>query len=137
MTHITHVIDALYLEHMGLVAGEVRIGLDGSSHFVEFGTVLEFYIHHTAVDALTEGDGHTQSVLHTSLRAYADAVAHRHTRTEVGVRETLRSQTLHQGAHDRVAARIPACCNHTHGVGLLVEFHQTLTVATDLCVDIE
>ena len=91
MTHVTYIVNTLHLEHMCLVAGEVRISLDGSSHLFELGTLFELYIHHTAVDALTEGDRHRQGVLYTCLRAYADAVAHRHARTEVRIAKSFRS----------------------------------------------
>ena len=67
MTHVAHVVDALYLEHVGLIAGEVGIGLDGSSHLFELGTLFELYIHHAAMDALAEGNGHRECILHTSL----------------------------------------------------------------------
>ena len=55
VTHITHIIDTGDLEHVRLVRGEVGVGLDGGSHLVEFGTILEFHIHHTAMDTLTPG----------------------------------------------------------------------------------
>ena len=76
MAHVAHVVNALYLEHVGLVVGEVGIGLDGCCHLVEFGTVFQLYIDHAAMDALAEGNGHGEGVLDTCLRSDTDAVAH-------------------------------------------------------------
>ena len=58
MTHIADIIDALYLEHVSLIAGEIRIGLDILSHILKFCALLELYINHAAVDALTKRDSH-------------------------------------------------------------------------------
>ena len=137
VTHIAHIVDALHLEHMRLIAGEVRIGLDVLRHILELGTIFKFHIHHTAVDTLTEGDGHREGVLDTFLTTHAHAMTHRHTGTEVGLAKSLRSKALHEGTDDGVGTRIPTGGNHTDGVGLLVELHQTLTVAADIGVDVE
>ena len=58
MTHITYIVNTLYLEHVCLVAGEIRISLDGSSHLFELSTLFELYIDHTAVDTLAKGNRH-------------------------------------------------------------------------------
>ena len=137
MTHVAHIVDTLYLEHMSLIRGEVRISLDGGSHLLKLGTLFELYIHHAAVDTLAEGNRHRERILHAGLGTYADAVAHRHTRTEVGIAESLRSKTLHQGADDGVGTRIPACGNDADGIRLLIQFHQTFAIAADISVDIE
>ena len=137
VAHVTDVVDALHLEHVGLVGGEVGIGLDVLGDVFELGAVFQLHIDHAAVDALAEGDGHGEGVLNTFLRAYADAVTHRHAGAEVGVGESLRSEALHECAHDAVGTRVPACGNHADGAGLLVEFHQTLPVAAYVGVDVE
>ena len=67
VTHITNVVDALYLEHVGLVRGEVGVGLDVFSDLFQSVAVFQLYIDHAAMDALAQGDGHRQSVLHTGL----------------------------------------------------------------------
>ena len=51
MAHIAYVVDALHLEYMCLVAGKVRISLDGSGYLVELGALagiigrLEYFVH--------------------------------------------------------------------------------------------
>ena len=76
MTHVTHIVNALHLENVSLVVGEIGVGLDGGSHILQLSTILQLYIHHAAMDALTQGDSHRQSILHASLRAHTDAMAH-------------------------------------------------------------
>ena len=105
MTHVAHVIDALHLEDMRLVVGEIGVGLDILCHVLEFGTFLQFDIHHAAVDALTEGNGHRERVFHTLLRADADAVSHRHAGTEVSVGELcMRVRTIESEPGSQPAA---------------------------------
>ena len=58
MTHVAHIVNALNLENVGFVAGEVGICLDGGCHLLEFGTIFELYIYHTAMDALAKRNGH-------------------------------------------------------------------------------
>ncbi len=89
------------------------------------------------MDALAQGDGDGKGVLHAFLRANADAVAHRHARAEVGVREALRGEALHEGAHDAVGARIPSGGNHGDGARLLVELHEAFAVAANVGMDVE
>ena len=137
MTHVAHVIDALHLEHVGLVRSEVGIGLDVLRHILEFSTLFEFHIHHTTMDTLAKRNRHRESVLHTFLRTHAYAMTHRHTRTEVGITQSLGCETLHEGTDDRITTRIPTCSNHADGVCLLIEFHQTLTIAAYVRVDVE
>ena len=85
MTHVTDIVDTRHLEHVGLVACEVGICLDVLLDISELGTLLELYVHHAAMYALTEGDGHRQGVLHSLLGTYAHAVAHRHARDRKSV----------------------------------------------------
>ena len=89
------------------------------------------------MDAFAQGDGHAQGILDALLRTYAHAVAHRHTGSEVGVAQSLGSQALHQGADDRVGTWVPSGSNDADGIGLLVDFHQSLTIATDVGMDVE
>ena len=71
--HVAHVVDALHLEHMCLVRGEIRIGLDVLRHILQLGSLFQFHIYHTAMDALTQRNGHREGVLHTFLTTYAHA----------------------------------------------------------------
>ncbi len=137
MAHVAHVVDALHLKHVGLVTGEVGVGLDGCRHLVEFGSLFQLHIDHAAMDALTQGDGHRERILHTGLRTDADAMAHRHAGTEVGVGKAFRGEALHEGAHDRVAARIPTGGDDAHGVGFLIDGHQVAAVVANHGVDVE
>ena len=122
---------------MRLVVGEVGVGLHGSRHLFELGSLFQFYVDHTAMDTLTQGDGHRERVLHTSLRAHTDAVTHRHARSEVGVAQAFGSQSLHQRTHDAVAARIPSGGNDADGLCLAVQLHESFAIATNLGVDVE
>ena len=56
--HVAYVVDALYLEYMCLVAGEIGVSLDVLGHLLQCVAVFQLYIYHAAVDALTQGDGH-------------------------------------------------------------------------------
>ena len=84
---------------MGLVVSEVRVGLNLGSYVLELGAFLQLYVHHAAVNALAQWDGDRESLLDTLLAAYANRVAHAHTRTEVGIGKTLRSKAFHEHAH--------------------------------------
>jgi len=137
VAHIANVVDAFYLEYVGLVRGEVGVGLDVLSHLLQRVAVFQLYIDHAAMDAFAQGDGHREGVLDTSLRAYADAVAHRHARSEVGIAQALGGEALHQGAHDRVGAWVPSGSNDADGIGLLVDLHEALTIAANVGVDVE
>ena len=137
VAHVTYLIDRGDLEHVGLVAGEIGVGLDGCSDGIEGGTILELDIDHAAMDALAEGDGHRQGILHTLLGTGADTMSHGHARTEIGVAEATGSEALHQRAHNRVAARIPSGSNDADGIGLLTELHQRATVIDDAGMDVE
>ena len=64
-------------------------------------------------------------------------MAHRHTRTEVGVAQSLRGEALHKGAHDGVASRIPACRDYAHAVVLLADRHEGVAVVKNTCVNVE
>ena len=137
MSHVTNVVNALHLEDVRLVIGEVGVGLDVFRHLLQRKAVFQLNIHHTAMNAFAQGDGHRQRILHTLLAANTNAVAHRHTRTEVGIAQALGGQTLHQGAYNAVAARIPTGGNDADGVGLLVQGHQAFTIATDIGMNVE
>ena len=137
MTHVAHVIDALHLEDVCFVRGKVGVSLDGGSYLLQRVSVLQFDIYHAAVDALTQGDGHAECILDTGFRAHAYAVTHRHAWAEVSVTEAFWGETLHQCAHDTVAARIPSGSDDADGVRILVDSHQSLTVAADVGMDVE
>ena len=92
VTYVIEGIDALYLEDMGLIVGEVWVCLDSLGDLSEVSTGLEFYIDHATVYAFAYRDGHREGILDTCLGTYADRVTHRATRTEVGVGESLRSE---------------------------------------------
>ena len=85
MSHVAHVVNRLNGEDMCLVGSKVGVGLDGSRHLLELCPVFQLYIHHAAVDALSQGNGHRQGIPDTLLGAHADAVSHRHAWSEVGV----------------------------------------------------
>ena len=89
------------------------------------------------MDAFAQGDSHRKGVLDASLRTYADAVTHGHTRTEVGVGQSLRCEALHERADDGVGTRVPTGSNDADGIGLLVDGHQTLAIAANVGVDVE
>ena len=64
-------------------------------------------------------------------------MAHRHTRSEVGIAQTFRSQALHQGTNDGVGTRVPSGSDDADGLRILIDRHQLSTVVEDACVDIE
>ena len=89
------------------------------------------------MDALTEGNRHGKGVLNTSLGAYANAMSHRHTGAEVGVGESFGGEALHQCTYDAVGTWVPTGCDDADGACLLVQLHETLTIATDVGVYVE
>ena len=58
MTHITHVVNRGHLEHVSLVVGEIGVSLDGLGDVLKMIAVLQFYIHHAAVNTLAERNSH-------------------------------------------------------------------------------
>ena len=58
VTHITHIVNRGYLEHVSLVVGEIWVGLDGLCHLLKAIAVLQLYIHHAAMNTLAERNGH-------------------------------------------------------------------------------
>ena len=89
------------------------------------------------MNAFAQGNGHREGILDTFLGTNAYTVSHRHSWAEVGVAQALGSQALHQGTYNAVTAWIPSCCNDTDGICLLVQLHQSFTVATDISMDVE
>ena len=94
VTHVTHIVDTLHSEDMQLVMSKVVVGFELVINLLHRVTVFQLHIDHTAMNALSQWNGHGQSVLHALLGARHHAVSHRHTRTEVGVAEPLRSKAL-------------------------------------------
>ena len=60
------------------------------------------------------GHSHREGILHAGLRLDTYRMAHAHAGAEIRICETLGSSSLHEGTHDRVAARIPSGRNHRH-----------------------
>ena len=116
MTHVKQCIYAGHEFHVCLIVHEVGIGLDGGSHLVEVVAILQFDVHHTAMDARTGVDSHGEGSLDTfhSLDGYG--VAHAHARTEVGIGDAFRGNGLQQSAYYGVTSRIPAGGNDGHRV---------------------
>src|SRR5574344_1187621 len=85
-----------------LTAYKVRVSLGSLCHFVEARTLFQFYINHTAVDTLAFRNGHRKSILNASLGTYTYTVTHTHTRTEISIRQSFRSEALHQCTNDTV-----------------------------------
>ncbi len=137
MSHVLHVVYRLHGEHVCLVAREIRVGLDCLLHVLKLRSLFQFHIHHAAVQSFALGDSHRERVLHALLGTHADAVSHRHSRSEVGVRQSLRRKALHQRAHDRVGTRVPSGGDYRHGVVLLAHGHESRAVVKDACVDVE
>ena len=137
VTHIAHGINRRYGEHVSLVVREIGVSLDSCRNVFEFCTLLEFYVHHAAVQSFALRYSHRESVLHALLRAHAYAVTHRHARSEVGVAESLRCETLHQSAHDRVGTRVPTGSDDAHRAVLLAHLRESAAVVDDRSVYIE
>ena len=64
-------------------------------------------------------------------------MAHRHTRTEVGVGEALRGECLQEHAHHGVASRVPSSGDDADAARLLAVFHLSRAVFEDAGVDVE
>ena len=137
MTHVAHIVDAGHSKHMRLIISEVGIGLDGCGDVLETGAVLQLHIDHAAMNALSKWNGHRQSILHTLLRTYTYRVTHRHAGAEVRVAQALRGETLHERAHDTVAARVPTGGNNSHGTRLLADLHESLAIAANVGMNVE
>ena len=137
MPHVAHGIDTVDGEHMGFVVGKIRVSLDVFGHLFKGGTVFQFHIHHTAMDAFTQRNRNGKGVFHAFLATHTDAVAHRHARTEIGVRQAFRCQTLHQGANDGIRTWIPAGSDDAHGLCFLINRHQLAAIVNDGRMDVE
>ena len=117
MAHIDDIVYAGHLLHVGLVVHKVGVGLDGGCDGGKVMPLLDFHIDHAAMDAGAGGDGHGEGGLDTGHSLDSNGVAHRHAGTEVGVGNALGRQSLQQGAHNAVAARIPTGGNDADGTG--------------------
>ena len=102
MAYVIECIYTLHLEDMRLVAAEIGVSLDGCRHLLQFGTLLQFYVHHAAVNALTHGNGHAECILDTLLGADTHAVSHGTAGAEIGVTDALRGEALHERTYDAV-----------------------------------
>src|SRR3712207_564955 len=80
------------------------------------------------MNALTQRNGHRESVLHAGLTTHTNAMTHVHTGAEVGIGKSLRSQTLHQDTHDRIGPGVPSRRDNAHLAGLFTVFHLSITV---------
>ena len=89
------------------------------------------------MNTLTKRNSHRQRILYTCLRTHADTVSHRHSWSEVSVRQALRSKTLHKCTYNRIRPWVPACCYHTNGICFLVYLVKTVSIFKNLCVNIE
>ena len=100
MTHILYIIYRCYGEYVGLIVSEVWVSLDFCCYILKLGTFLQLYINHTAVDTLAQWDCNRECFFDTLLATNANRVSHAHTRTEVGIGQSLWSQTFHQNTYD-------------------------------------
>ena len=89
------------------------------------------------MNTLAQRNSHRESILNTLLAPYANRVTHRHTRTEVGVGQSLRSKALHEDTNYRVASWIPSCRDYAHGICLFIDRHHLCAIVEDRSVDIE
>ena len=137
MSHVAQGIHTWNGKDVGLVAGKVGVGLDGSGDSLEGGTFLQLDIHHAAMYALTLGNGHRERVAHARLRTDADAMPHAHAGTEVGIGESLGGDSLEQGTHDAVAAWVPAGADDADAPCRTGSIAQRLTQRGDEGVDVE
>ena len=55
--HVLHRVNAGHGDDVGLVVGEVGVGLYGLGHFIEACAVFQLYVDHAAVYALALGHG--------------------------------------------------------------------------------
>ncbi len=137
MSHIFDFVNGCNGHHVGFVACEIGVFLDGACHILKLCARLKFHVNHAAVDSCAERDGHRQGVLYPGLRFDAYGVSHAHAGAEVGVGDAFGGSGLKQGAHYGVAPRIPAGGDHGYGVvgfGYAVERCAELA---DIRVDVE
>ena len=60
------------------------------------------------MDSGSGGDGHAECFLHSFDCFHCHGVSHGHSRTEVGVGDAFRCESLHECADDAVGTRIPS-----------------------------
>ena len=137
MTYVVELVYRVDLHHVGLVVHEISIGFDGCLHRLEVGTILKLHIHHAAMYAGSYRYGHRQCVAYAWYGTHSNRVTHRATRAEVGVADAARCKTLHQSAHDGVAARIPSGTDDAHDAVLLGYGVEGATEVDDAGVDVE
>ena len=127
MPHIDEGIHILHDSDVGLVVGEVVIGLDSSDDLGGLIPLLQLDIDHSAVNTCTCGDGHREGSLDSSDRLDGYRMPHAHTGAEVGVGDPTGHDGLHESTHDRVAPWIPARGDHRDGVVLTGSLPESAT----------
>ena len=108
MSHIDEGIHIIYLYHVGFVMNEILVCFDGSRYLLQVVSRKQFYVNHATMYTRSERNGHRKCGLDTVYDFYGYGVPHAHARTEVRVGDPFGYDSLHQCAHYRVAAGIPA-----------------------------
>ena len=101
-------IHIINLYHVGFVMNEILVCFDGSRYLLQVVSRKQFYVNHATMYTRSERNGHRKCGLDTVYGFYGYGVPHAHARTEVRVGDPFGYDSLHQCAHYRVAARIPA-----------------------------
>ena len=137
VSHVIERVDRFHGLNVRFVVDKIRIGLDGGGHLGEICAGLEFDVHHAAVNAGAEGNGHRKRVVYSVDGAHGHGVTHRAAGAEVGVGHALRRKAFHKGAHHRVGTGIPTGGHHAHGVVCLRGFVERATQIDNTGVDVE
>ena len=137
MPHVDHFVHAGHFDNVGLVVGKVGVGLDVGGHLRVVVTRLDFHVNHAAVNALTRGNSHGKRGLNALDGFHGHGVAHRHTRTEIRVAQSLGRNRLQKCAHYGIAARIPTGGNDAHGTGFACCLAEGAAQGGDLRVNVE
>ena len=123
MRDVIEGINTLYGDDMRLVVCEIIVCQDSRFYGLEIRAFFEFDIHHAAMDARSQGDGHREGILHAGDGFRRYRMTHRPTRTEIGVGQSLGRKGLEDGTDHRIASRIPArgddadgLIGHTYGI---------------------
>ena len=112
MPHINKCLHIIDDGDMCLIMSKVFISLNSRNNVFRTEALLQLNVHHTSVDARPCGDSHRECLTYALDGFDGNCMPHAHTGTKVRVGNPLRHNSLHEGTHHGVTARIPTRGNH-------------------------
>ena len=137
MSHVQQRVHALHLHHVRLVVYEIGVFFDRVGHLVEIVALFQLDVNHPPVNARPGRNRHRQRGFNPVDRLDGYGVSHAHAGAEVRVGNPFRGAGFEQGAHHRVAARVPAGRHDRNGAVLRGRLAERRVLIGDLRMDVE